>query len=56
MFKNKTLDIKIIFKILKMDLKHSRFPNKFLFYKISNNNFKKLFSKIVFQNAYQIDP
>ena len=37
MIKNKILDIKIIFKtylkILKIDSKYFRFPNKLLFYK-----------------------
>ena len=43
MIKNKTLHIKIIFKILKI----FQFPNKFLFHKILENNFKKLFFKII---------
>ena len=46
MIKNKTLDIKIIFKtylkIFKICCKHFRFPNKLLFYKTSMNNFQKL--------------
>ena len=47
MIKNKILDGKIIFKILKMGSKHFWFPNKFLFYKnyrtILKNCSKKLF-------------
>ena len=50
MIKNKGLDIKIIFetylkilKILKIGLKLFKFAHKFLFYKISNNSFQKLF-------------
>ena len=35
MIKNKELDIKIIFKILKIGLKYFKFPNKLLFYKTS---------------------
>ena len=39
MIKNKTLDIKFIFKNIKNRLKIFRFPNKFLFYKTLENNF-----------------
>ena len=39
MIKNKTLYIKIIFKInLKIDLKYFRFLNKLLFYKTSKSS------------------
>ena len=45
--KNKTPNIKIILKtylkILKIDYKYFRFPNKLLFYKTSKNSYKKLF-------------
>ena len=30
-----------------MDLKYFKFPNKYLFYKTSNNNSQKLFFEIV---------
>ena len=47
MIKNKDLDVKIIFKIylkiLKISQKNFKFKDKFLFYKISNNSFQKLF-------------
>ena len=54
------LDIKIIFKtylkILKISLKHFKFSNRLLLYKILKivfkNYFKNLFFKIVFENNY----
>ena len=53
MIKNKALNIKIIFrtysKILKKTcLKYVKFSNIYLFYKSLENNFQKLFLKIVF--------
>ena len=52
MIKNKTLNIKFIFKIyskiLKICVKYFRFSNKLLFHKTSKNNFQKLFFRIVF--------
>ena len=61
MIKNKTQGIKIIFKILKIGLKHFRFSNKLLFYKIYyktvfKNHSQKLFFKTLFENTYQTDP
>ena len=59
MIKNKVVNIKIIFKNIKEWVKNNfRFPNKFLFYKISYNSFQKLFLKTiffrtVFKNSYQ---
>ena len=59
MIKNKVVNIKIIFKNIKEWVKNNfRFPNKFLFYKISDNSFQKLFLKTiffrtVFKNSYQ---
>ena len=54
MIKNKTLDMKIIFKaylkILKTSSKHFRLPNKILFYRTLENSFRKLFSN--FQSIY----
>ena len=59
MIKNKVVNIKIIFKNIKEWVKNNfRFPNKFLFYKISDNSFQKLFLKTIFfrtifKNSYQ---
>ena len=57
MIKIKALHIKIDFKthlkILKIGLKHFRFPNNLMFYKTSKNNFQKLFFKTVLKNNYQ---
>ena len=58
MIKNKILNIKIIFKILKTSLKDFMFSNKLLFYKIyyktvfKNHSQKKNF-KTIFENTYQ---
>ena len=49
MIKNKVLDLKIIFKIYLKIFQVSGF----LFYKISENNFQKLFLKTIFQNYFQ---
>ena len=58
MIKNKTLNIKFIFKILKTSLKHFKFQDRFLFYKNQRTTFKncsqKLFSIIIFENNYHI--
>ena len=56
MIKNKTLYIKIIFKIkniknIKNRLKTFQFSDRLLFYKISYNTFQKLFFKIVTKHA-----
>ena len=64
MIKNKVLDIKIIFKIylkiLKINLKYSKFSNRLLFYKTLKNSLKKcsrkLFFKTILKNSYQISP
>ena len=53
MIKNKILNIKIIFKILKTSKKYFKFPNRLLFYKTLEKSFQKLFSKIIFQNYFQ---
>ena len=56
MFKNKTLDIKIIFKtyskILKTGYKYFRFPNNFF----STKQILSLFFKTVLKNNFQINP
>ena len=57
MIQNKMLDIKIIFKTyLKIGLKHTKFSNRLLLYKILKivlkNYLKKLFFKIIFENNY----
>ena len=56
MIKNKTLEIKIIFKIylkiLKTSSKYFKYSNRLLFYKTLENNFQKLFLKIVFHNCF----
>ena len=46
MFKNKTLDIKIILETLKTCYKYFKFPNKLLFYKASK------FLKLVIKNYF----
>ena len=58
MIKNKTLYIKIIFKIknIKNRLKTFQFSNRLLFYKISYNTFQKLFFKTIFENSYETCP
>ena len=57
MIKNKGLYIKIIFKIylkiLKINYKYFRLSNRHLFYKSWDNNFQKLFYKIIFQNYFR---
>ena len=57
MIKNKSLDIKIIFKIylkiIKIEYKYFKFSNKLLLYKTSHDSFQKLFFETVFKNNYQ---
>ena len=48
MIKNKILNIKIIFKILKTSKKYFKFPNRLLFYK----TLEKKFSKTVLKNYF----
>ena len=48
MIKNKTLNKKLLSKCIKNKLKIFQFPNKLLLYKISYNNFLKMFSKTIF--------
>ena len=54
MFKNKTMNIKIIFKSIKNMLKYFMF-SKHLFCKTLKNKFQKSFLKIIFEIIFQTE-